>query len=268
MFQLFVIVLQYVAIFQGEIGPDWPLRALITGGQPIAKDKAACIGKLCKVFGNLYGSVEQWLTCCSMVENIGDYVEYSIGRPLEGTEMKIVDDNEDVVPVNEKGELYVSDDRMFMGYCNDPVQTKSRFSEDGWYKTDDIGYMTETGIFFCTGRKSDIILSGGLNVTASILEAILANCPGVARVVCVPVSHAVMFQVVCACVILRDGCDVTEETLRDYCVEMHTDKPRLFTVLPAYYLFLEKFPETFSGKVSKKDLTKIAEDKYGSPIKS
>ena len=203
------------------------------------------------------------LVCCSLVDKVEDYVEYSIGYALEGNEIKIVDENEDIVPVNEKGEIYVKNDAMFKEYCNDTALTRSWFSDDGWLKTDDIGYITEEGLFFCTGRKSDIILSGGMNVTPSILEAILLGCPGVARVACVPVSHDVMFQVVCACVIPVAGYDVTEEKLRKYCVEMHADKPRLFTVLPQYYLFLEKFPETFSGKVSRKELKKLVEYKFG-----
>ena len=198
-----------------------------------------------------------------MVSDVNDYVEYSVGRPREGTELKIVNDDEEIVPVNEKGELLVKSDSMFKGYCNDEELTKSRFTQDGWYQTDDIGYMTEDGIFFCTGRKSDIILSGGHTVTPTILEAILVNCPGVARAACVSVSHEVMFQAVCACVILQDGSDVTETQLRSYCEEVHADQPKLFTVLPLYYLFFEKFPETFSGKVSKKELKKIAEGRFG-----
>ena len=198
-----------------------------------------------------------------MVDKTEDFVEYSIGHPLEGTEVKIVNEHGETVPVNVKGEMYVKNDAMFKEYCNDTAKTRACFTDDGWFRTDDIGYMTENGHFFCTGRKSEMILSGGMNVTPSILELILSSCPGVQRVACVPVSDEVMFQVVCACVILNSGTNVTEDTLRTFCEEMHTDKPRLFTVLPTYYLFFEKFPETFSGKLSKKELTKIAEDKYG-----
>ena len=249
--------------FQNEIGESWPLRALVTGGQPISKQIAHCLDRLCKVFGNLYASVEQGLTCCSMVGNIDEYVEYSIGTPLEGVEVKVVDESENIVPVNEKGELFVRNEAMFKEYCNDPDLTRERVTADGWYKTDDIGYMTENGVFFCTGRKSEIILSGGLNVTPSILEAILTNCAGVARVACVPVTDEVMFQVVCACIIRQEGRNMTEGMLRKYCEDMHADKPRLFTVLPKYYMFFDKFPETYSGKIDKKQLTRIAESSFG-----
>ena len=152
---------------------------------------------------------------------------------------------------------------MFKEYCNDPVMTRQRITDDGWYKTDDVGYMTENGVFFCTSRKSEIILSGGLSVKPSILEAILTSCPGVARAACVPVSRVVMFHVVCACVVRTEGRDLAEQELRRFCEEMLTDKPRLFTALPTFYIFFDKLPETYTGKVNKKELKKMAEYKFG-----
>ena len=179
------------------------------------------------------------MVCCSLVDKVEDYVEYSIGYALEGNEIKIVDENEDIVPVNEKGEIYVKNDAMFKEYCNDTALTRSWFSDDGWLKTDDIGYITEEGLFFCTGRKSDIILSGGMNVTPSILEAILLGCPGVARVACVPVSHDVMFQVVCACVIPVTGYDVTEETKKILRRNACRQTPTVYSSPSVLYIFRE-----------------------------
>ena len=70
-------------------------------------------------------------------------------------------------------------------------------TEDGWYRTDDIGVTNEDGMIYCFGRKSEMIISVGMNVDSSILEAILQNCPGVARAICVPVPHKVLYQVIC-----------------------------------------------------------------------
>lgn len=173
----------------------------------------------------------------------------------------IADGNEKPVEANQRGEIYVKSSTMFKGYCNDPEKTKASFTEDGWFRTDDIGFVSESGLFFCEGRKSEMIISGGMNVAPTLLETVLRNCPGVSRVACVPVAHDVMYQVICACVILEDGSDVTEEILRNYCEEIHNDKPRLFNVLPTFYLFLDKFPETFMGKVARKELFMIAAEK-------
>ena len=187
-----------------------------------------------------------------------------IGKPYKDIQMKICNEGGQIVPTNERGEIYVKSEGMFQGYYNDPEKTKAVFTEDGWYKTDDIGYVTEEGLFFCEGRKSDTIISGDMNVVPIILEAAIKKCPGVESVVCVPVAHEVMFQVVCACVIRNDGSDLTEDQLRQYCEEVHNDKSRLFTVLPTHYLFLTEFPETYTGKLSRKKLTEMAADRFKS----
>ena len=202
--------------------------------------------------------------CCGKVTDANAYQEYSVGYPLEGVEIKIVNDKGEAVPVYERGEIYVKTGALFKEYCNDLEKTRAALSDDGWFRTDDIGYMSDQGTVYVTGRKSEVILSGGMNVTPTILEAVLVNCPGVARVVCVPLPHPVMFQVVCACVILEKGSETTEITLRSYCEDVHNDKPRLFTVVPSYYLFLTEIPVTYSGKVDRIKLTKIAADKFQS----
>ena len=111
-------------------------------------------------------------------------------------------------------------------------------------------------MFYCGGRKSEMIISGGMNVVPSILEATIETFPGVESVICVLVPHEVLYQVICACVVLQYGSDVTGGELRNYCEVIHNDKPRLFTVVPTYYRFMREFPETYTGKVARKILIK------------
>ena len=247
-----------VPLLQNELGNDWPVKAVLTGGQPISKMFGSCIGKVCNTFINAYGSTEYFLGIIHAVQSTEQFHDYSIGRPLQGVEVKIVNENEEIVSIGERGEIFIKTDSLFKGYYNDPEKTKAVMTEDGWYRTDDIGVMNEDGIIYCFGRKSEMIISGGMNVDPSILEAVLQNCPGVTRAVCVPVPHKVIYQVVCACVILEAGSDLKETGIRSYCKQIHNDKPGLFTVLPTYYMFLEEFPQTYTGKVSRKELTKLA----------
>ena len=233
-----------------------------SAGQPMSKKFSHCIGKLGQRFGTGYHATEFLVGSGLIVENPDDFKEYSIGYPQKGVQMKLCDDNGEMVPTNERGEIYVKCEGLFKEYYNDPEKTKASFTEDGWFKTDDIGYVTENGMFFCEGRKSDMIISGGLNVSPAILETAIRNCPGIARVVCVPVAHDVMYQVICACVILEAGSEVTEDQLRQFCEDVHNDKPRLFTVLPTYYMFLDRFPETYTGKESRKILTEMAAERF------
>ena len=196
------------------------------------------------------------------VQRAEDYQEYSIGYPLPGAELNIVDGNGEPVPVGERGELLVKIDSMFKCYHHDPEKTNACFTDDGWYRTDDVCYMDNDGLFYCVGRKSEMILSGGFNVAPAILERTLERCPGVAHAICVPVPHEILYQVVCACVILENGSDVKEESIRAYCQDIHNDKPGLFTVLPTYYIFMKEFPQTSTGKTSRRELTKMASEKF------
>ena len=249
-------------IFQDLIGSDWPVQIIISGGQPIPKTLSSCAGKLCHVFLVYYGGTESLGGSMHVIKSPNDHQEYCIGKPHSGTLMKICDDDGQTLPANQRGEIYLKSKGMFQGYYNDPEKTKTVFTEDGWYKTDDIGYVTEEGLYFCEGRKSDMIISGGMNVVPNVLEAVIQKCPGVASVVCVPVSHEIMFQVVCACVIREVGSDVTEDQLRQYCEEVHNDKPGVFTVLPTYYMFLTEFPESHAGKISRKTLKEMAAKRF------
>ena len=134
--------------------------------------------------------------CSSItVTDPSDFKEYSIGYPFKGSEMKIVDEAGQIVLVNTRGEIYVKINSCFKEYCNDPEKTKAALPGDGWLRTGDVGFMSENKVFFCEGKMSDIIISGGLNVAPGILEAVLRSYPGVSNVVCVPVHHHTLFQV-------------------------------------------------------------------------
>ena len=117
-----------------------------------------------------------------------------------------------------------------------------------------MGWMTENGDIHVEGRRSNMILSGGMNVAPEILETVLNTCTGVANAIIVPVSDPVYYQVMCACIRRGRDSSVTEETLTEFCKTVHNDKPSLFTVLPKFYMFLESFPETSTGKTSRKEL--------------
>ena len=244
------------------MGDDWPVTIMASGGQPVPKRFANCIGKLSKMFMCGYGSTEALFCCTFVLDDPSKFQEHCIGSPIKNVELKIVDEKGEIVPANTKGEIYIKSPCLFKCYYNDSEKTRACLTEGGWYKTDDIGYLSEDGMFYCIGRKSDMIISGGMNVVPAILESVLSKCQGVARVVCVPVADDVMYQVICACVVLEEGSDVTEQMLREYCDLIHNDKSGEFTVFPTYYLFLDDFPETYTGKTERRKLTKLAADNF------
>ncbi|KAL4220912.1 hypothetical protein ACF0H5_019178 [Mactra antiquata] len=240
--------------------PDnWPVEILFTGGQPLKIAIAGAVGSVTSKLVTVYGGTEFVLVSSGLTED-SNFKEYWCGKLIGGPrlEVKIVDENEDIVPVNTKGEIYVRSDGVFLEYLNDPVKTAAVKTPDGWYKTDDIGLMNEEGDLFVYGRKSFMIISGGMNVAPEILEHALEQHTGVATAVVVPIPDEIYNQVPCACILREKGIDVTEEQLRAYCESIHNDKVGLFTVLPKYYLFFNDLPETTSGKISRPTLTKMA----------
>lgn len=253
---------EMLKLLQDELPDDWPVRILLTGGQPITIGIATALGKLAPCLSPTYAATEFIIACSAKTTDRTNFQEYSCGNILNisGLEVKIVDENSDVVPVYTRGEIYIRSPTLFKEYYNDPEKTTCAMAVGGWFKTDDIGLMTNRAEIFVYGRKSYMIISGGMNVAPESLEHAIKSFPGVAMVVIVPVSDEVNYQVVCACVIRQTGSNVTEEEMRVRCEEIHNDKPGMFTVLPRYYMFLNNFPETASGKTSRRELTKMAEN--------
>ncbi|KAL4227327.1 Acyl-CoA synthetase member 2 mitochondrial [Mactra antiquata] len=248
---------------QDNLPENWPVKVILTGGQPLSKNIVNCVGKVCESMCSMYASTEFFAGTQGSFSDPEKFTEHSSGVPpnLGGLEIKIVNDQGDIVPVNTRGELYIRTPCLFKGYFNDPDKTSQVMTQDGWYRTDDMGQMNERGEFIVGGRKSNMILSRGMNVAPEIMEVVLKKCPGVENAIVVPVPDETAYQDLCACIIKKAGSNLQESNLREFCARIHADKPGIFTVLPKYYIFCDTFPETSTGKVSRKALEKMAVEK-------
>jgi len=102
----------------------------------------------------------------------------TVGKPLKGTEIKIIDENEEEVAPGVQGEICVKGDQVFPGYYKDEEENKRSFTKDGFFKTGDLGMLTITGELIITGRSKDIIvLSSGENVDPSKIEMEISSLP-------------------------------------------------------------------------------------------
>ena len=180
-----------------------------------------------------------------------------------GSEIKIVREDGSILPVNTRGEIYIKGPGLFKDYHNEPDKTNAAFTEDGWFRTDDMGRISEDGRIYIDGRKSNVIISNGIKVVPELMESVLKSYPGVFSVVVVPVKDELFHQVLCVCVQPTEGSTVTEEDVRKFCERIHNDKPGIVTVLPKFYLFMNSFPVTTTGKTSRKDLERIAAERFG-----
>lgn len=205
-------------------------------------------------FSQIYGATES----AYVTElNPEDHIEksdrmYSLGRALPGVELQVVDEEGNVLPSGEIGEVKVKSPLMFSGYHNRPEATKSAF-RDGWYLTGDGGYLDEDGYLFLKDRIKDLIISGGENIYPAEVEAKLSRAPGVKSIAVVGVKDEKWGEVPVGFVVPSSIDDFDLITLDAYARE-HLAKYKL----PKFYKLVNELPQNASGKILKTELREVA----------
>ncbi|MFX1328211.1 MAG: class I adenylate-forming enzyme family protein [Promethearchaeota archaeon] len=213
----------------------------------------------CKVIEG-YGLTEG--TCASSVNPLPTETEDrrkigSIGIPLPGNDMKIVDDNGNDVPPNTKGEIVIKGDNIMKEYFKNP-EANAETLKKGWLYTGDIGYMDEDGFFYITDRKKDMIIRGGENIYPREIEEVLYSHPAVSLGTVIGVKDKIYGELPKAFVVLKAGESLTEEELINYCKKHLAD----FKV-PKYVEFRDDLPKTPTGKIMKQPLREEEAAKTG-----
>jgi long-chain acyl-CoA synthetase len=180
----------------------------------------------------------------------------SIGLPTGGTEMKVVDDQENEVPQGEPGEIVIRGPFVMSGYWNRDDATESVMG-GCWFHTGDIATVDEEGYFFIVDRKKDLIIRGGYNVYPRELEEVLYAHPAVREAAVIGVPHDSLGEEVGAAVVLKDGEDVTTEELRDYMKQ----KVAAYKY-PRVIWLTDELPKGGTGKVLKREI-KVPEEVAG-----
>ena len=174
----------------------------------------------------------------------------SIGVAYPSLEVEIMDDSNNIMPYGEKGEICVKGDAVMIGYLNKPEATAETI-KDGWLRTGDMGHMDERGYVFISGRKKEMINRGGENIYPREIEIPLEGHPKVADVAVIGAPDPSLGERVRVCIILRDGCQMTAEEVKDYL----RDRIAKYK-LPEFVEFMKEFPRNQTGKILKKDLKK------------
>ncbi|MHA1649049.1 MAG: class I adenylate-forming enzyme family protein [Candidatus Helarchaeota archaeon] len=201
----------------------------------------------CKIVEG-YGLTEG--TCASSVNPMPTETEDrrkigSIGIPLPGTEMKIVDENGNEVPPGVKGEIIVKGDNVMKGYFKNP-EANAETLKNGWLYTGDIGYMTEDGFFYIVDRKKDMIIRGGENIYPREIEEVLYSFPGVSLAAVIGVPDEIYGEVPKAFVVMKEGATASADEIIAYCKKNLAD----FKV-PQYVEFRDDLPKNPTGKIMK-----------------
>ncbi len=139
----------------------------------------------------------------------------SIGTPVRGVEMRVVDERGLDVPDGEVGEIAIRGHNVMKGYWRRDEATAEAIP-DGWFRSGDLARMDEDGYFFIVDRRKDLIIRGGYNVYPREIEEVLYEHPAVAEAAVVGVSDPALGEEVGAAVVLRPGATVSPEDLRDF----------------------------------------------------
>jgi acyl-CoA synthetase (AMP-forming)/AMP-acid ligase II len=176
----------------------------------------------------------------------------SAGRPIPGVELKIVDPGSlEEQPTGEHGEIWLRTPQLFQGYLGKPEETAQVITEDGWFRTGDMGKVDADGFVFVEDRLKDMIITGGENVYSPEVERILAEHPSVMEVAVIGVPDDTWGESVKAVVSLKPGSTATEEELIAFCQESLAKFkcPRSVDVV-------ELLPRNPTGKFLKRELRK------------
>ena len=182
----------------------------------------------------------------------------TVGKAFPGVECKIVDPNTgETLPAGEIGEFCARGYNIMKGYYKMPEATAQAIDKDGWLHFGDLAVCDENGYYKVTGRLKDMIIRGGENIYPKELEECLYHNDRVKDVQVIGVPSKKYGEEVCACVILKEGEDMTEEEIKAYYKENVA-----FFKIPKYVWIMDEFPMTASGKIQKFVLRDMAVEKY------
>jgi long-chain acyl-CoA synthetase len=179
----------------------------------------------------------------------GDAPIGSIGRPIPGLEVRLVDDAGDDVYIGDAGELLVRGPNVFAGYLDDPETTARVIDADGWLHTGDMAVVDDDGYIFLVDRAKDLIVVSGFNVYPAEVERVLATHPAVAEAGVVDVPHPHSGEAVKAFVVAEVDRAVEEDELIDWCA---TELARY--KCPSKVDFVDEIPRGLGGKVLRREL--------------
>ncbi|MDR1969157.1 MAG: AMP-binding protein, partial [Burkholderiaceae bacterium] len=172
----------------------------------------------------------------------------TIGLPLPGTWIKILNEQGNEVPLGQAGEIAIKGPQVMAGYWQRPDETANAMTPDGYFKSGDIGLMDERGYTRIVDRKKDMILVSGFNVYPNEVEDVVAAMPGVLEVVAVGVPDEGAGEAVKLVIVRRDE-SVTEDAVRAFCRDRLTGYKR-----PRVIEFRTELPKTPVGKVLRRAL--------------
>ncbi|MGV0605837.1 class I adenylate-forming enzyme family protein [Mycolicibacterium sp. XJ1904] len=239
---------------QREHGPEplFPdLRGCVGGGAPITPELGRQVRETLSVAGiaNSWGLTEFPVVTSPPPDGEPEVLDHTVGRPVPGVSIRVVDENERTVGVGEEGELRLKGPQCFLGYVDASLDADA-FDAGGWFRSGDRGRIDDDGNVAITGRIKDAIIRNAENISALEIEGVLASHPAVDDVAVIGVPDPRTGERVCAVVVAQTGTEVTLSMLAEHCraqgLSMHK--------CPESLQLVEALPRNLTGKVLKNEL--------------
>ncbi|MCY0879157.1 MAG: AMP-binding protein [Firmicutes bacterium] len=230
------------------------LRILAYGGTMMARETIQRLKDRFphSLLKNLYGQTENSPSVTSLDDPDALTKPGSVGKPVPGMTIAIVDDADREVDPGVVGEIVTRGPNLMKGYYKDEASTEAALRH-GWYHTGDLGYCDSDGYLYVIDRKKDMITRGGQNIYPLEVETVLSQHPAVQECAVIGVPHPILGEEVAAVIVRQRGALVTEAVLRDF-LSQHLASYKV----PVHYYFVDALPHNASGRVLKRELRTLA----------
>jgi long-chain acyl-CoA synthetase len=229
-------------------GPFPTLRIVASGGAPLPREQA-------ESFERVTGTpvLDTWglseTSPAATLNRPGATRIGSVGKPIDGVEVRAVDDDLEGLPAGETGQLAIRGHNVMKGYWGRPEATAEAITPEGWFLTGDLGQVDEDGYVYVVGRLKDMIIRGGLNVYPREVEEVLHRHPAVGEAAVVGVPDERLGEEVGAAIVPAPGATVEPEELRDW-----TRQRVAPFKYPRQIWLLDELPKGPTGKILKREI--------------
>ena len=230
------------------------LRLALAAGGPASDDlRRAVEREICVDFRVAYSLTEcASVVCITDPEDPSEKRHHTVGRPLPGVEIRILDNERTPLPTESVGEIAIRGPGVMRRYYRQPQETRKVLRDDGFLLTGDLGIMDEEGFLHLVGRRKEVIIRHGFSVYPREVEDRLQAHPAVREAAVVGIPDAVLGEAICACIVPIEGAIVTGPEVKDWCRVTLADYK-----VPDFVRFLDDFPRTGNGKPRRVELARM-----------
>jgi len=205
---------------------------------------------------NIYGMTENGSHQYTLPDDDVEVITTTCGRACHGYETRLWDqENPDIeAKPGELGEIGTRGALLTLGYFNNQSATENSFNASGWFLSGDLGRLDARGNLQIVGRKKDLIIRGGHNIYPAHIENLTVKHPAVLKAAAFPIADERLGERVCLAIIARDGTRLDAAQMLDHLSEHGLSKYDM----PEYFIAMDAFPQTASGKILKRELVEMA----------